>query len=189
MTTWFTSDEHVGHIRIIEYSARPFLDVDEMRRELVARHNAVVRDGDTVYHLGDVTMRDQYVQAYVAELRGTHLLIPGNHDACHPCHSKHEPARRKYLQWGFADVLPLTIEYSLPGFGPVLVSHMPYVGDHTDQERHAKWRPIDAGLPLLHGHVHEKWLRSGNQINVGVDQWNYAPVSEAQLVALLTSAS
>ena len=97
--------------------------------------------------------------------------------------------RAKYLRWGFADVLPLTIEHVLPDFGPVLVSHMPYVGDHTDKQRHAAFRPIDAGLPLLHGHVHEKWLRSGNQINVGVDQWNYAPVPEAQLVALLTSAS
>ena len=30
MTTWFTSDLHLGHVNIIRYCERPFADVDEM---------------------------------------------------------------------------------------------------------------------------------------------------------------
>ena len=52
MTLWFTSDEHYGHSKVIEYCARPFDDLDDMHAQLISRHNAVVQAGDTVYHLG-----------------------------------------------------------------------------------------------------------------------------------------
>lgn len=37
MTTWFTSDLHFGHANIIEYSGRPFPDLDHMNRALIER--------------------------------------------------------------------------------------------------------------------------------------------------------
>ena len=56
MTTWFTSDLHFGHANIIEYSGRPFRDVDHMNRALIERWNALVQPADTVWVLGDVAM-------------------------------------------------------------------------------------------------------------------------------------
>ncbi len=54
-----------------------------------------------------------------------------------------------------------------------------------DDDRFPEYRPIDNGKVLLHGHVHERWLTNGKQINVGVDVWDYAPVSEQQVRNLL----
>jgi hypothetical protein len=63
--------------------------------------------------------------------------------------------------------------------------------------REAKWKSScrntipqfrlrDEGLPLLHGHVHEAFReartpRGTRGINVGVDVWDYFPVSEQRL--------
>ena len=49
--TYFTSDQHFGHLNIIRLSHRPFATVDEMDDELLARWNAKVKDGDVVYVL------------------------------------------------------------------------------------------------------------------------------------------
>jgi calcineurin-like phosphoesterase family protein len=46
-------------------------------------------------------------------------------------------------------------------------------------------RPVDNGLPLIHGHVHNSWKVNGRQINVGVDVWDFTPVSEADLSLLV----
>lgn len=42
MANFFTSDEHFGHRRIIEYCSRPFKDLDDMANQMLASHNAVV---------------------------------------------------------------------------------------------------------------------------------------------------
>ncbi len=50
---WFTSDTHFGHANIIRFCDRPFKDIQEMNERLIANWNAVVRPGDSVYHMGD----------------------------------------------------------------------------------------------------------------------------------------
>lgn len=51
---YLTSDTHFSHANIIEYSKRPFANVDEMDEALVNNWNKVVTPKDIVYHLGDV---------------------------------------------------------------------------------------------------------------------------------------
>ena len=46
-------------------------------------------------------------------------------------------------------------------------------------------RPKDDGGWLLHGHIHEKWRQNGRQINVGVDAWNFAPVSDDTICEMI----
>ena len=55
---FFTADEHYGHTNIIKYCRRPFSTVQDMDRELVRRHNEVVKDSDTVIHAGDFTLQN-----------------------------------------------------------------------------------------------------------------------------------
>lgn len=67
-----------------------------------------------------------------------------------------------------------------------LACHLPYQGDSHDDRRFVGQRPADAGLVLLHGHVHERWKVNGRQVNVGVDVWDYRPVSDPQILSALT---
>jgi calcineurin-like phosphoesterase family protein len=180
VTTWFTSDEHYGHRNIIEYSGRPFANVDEMTRELIARHNAAVSKDDEVWHLGDFSLDERLVPQILPQLKGRHRLVVGNHDRCHPCHKKSNGATRRYLLYGFE-----TVSFQVH-MGPWLLNHLPYVGDSSHEARYPEWRPKDDGRWLLHGHVHELWKVRDRMINVGVDQWDYRPVALNELEKMRT---
>ena len=52
--TYFTSDNHFGHERVIQFDKRPFVSVEEMDAEMIRRWNAKVGKGDLVYVLGDM---------------------------------------------------------------------------------------------------------------------------------------
>lgn len=184
MALWFTADEHIGHANIIRYANRPFRDVDHMREELIERHNAVVQPGDSVWHLGDVALSEKHVAPYIARLHGNHMLIMGNHDACHPCRKGHQAAVRRYVDHGFKAVyerFTLLLTAS-PFFVAALACHMPYVLDDPRHEKYGQYRPKDEGAVLIHGHVHGHWQVNGRQFNVGVDVNDYAPISESALV-------
>jgi len=58
-----------------------------------------------------------------------------------------------------------------------LFNHLPYSGDSKEQERFNNYRPQNKGQFLIHGHVHNNWRFKDNMINVGVDVWDYFPVS------------
>jgi calcineurin-like phosphoesterase family protein len=176
MTIWFTSDEHYGHARIIEYCNRPFRDVDQMTEELIKRHNLLVKEEDLVIHVGDFTFKQALMPAILERLKGRHALVAGNHDGCHRCHNNYEKATHKYLDAGFVSVAQSTVVENF------LVAHLPYVGDYS---RYGQFRPKDEGLWLLHGHVHEAWKVRDRMVNVGVDQWSYAPVSLEELKTLV----
>jgi len=190
VTRWFTADLHFGHVNIIRYCARPFASVAEMDDALVARWNDVVADDDEVYVLGDVALGPiAATLPLVGRLRGTKLLVPGNHDRCWPGHGpKAEGWVERYLDAGFAAVLPEVVELQLGGTA-ALACHFPYRGDSHAEERFLPHRPTDDGRVLLHGHVHTSWRVDGRQINVGCDVWEYRPVAEAELIAVLKDVS
>jgi len=70
----------------------------------------------------------------------------------------------------------------------MLACHFPYVGDSQHEDRHAEHRPKDQGRWLLHGHTHSKEKINGRMIHVGVDAWNFMPVSETELAVLVSRA-
>ncbi len=59
----------------------------------------------------------------------------------------------------------------------VQLSHFPFQGNNVDP-RYPEKHPIDTGGYLLHGHVHQHWKHQGRMLNVGVDVWDFYPVSE-----------
>ncbi len=186
MARFWTADLHFGHGNIIRYSHRPFADVAEMDRGLVARWNAMVGPDDEVWVLGDVamgTIADSL--AHVGELRGRKVLVAGNHDRCWHGHGERaKPWVDRYLEAGFSQVLQGSVTTEVAGT-PVLVCHFPYEGDSHDEDRFTEHRPADEGAWLLHGHVHERWQVHGRQINVGVDVWDWQPVPEATVAAII----
>lgn len=197
MTTYFSSDLHFCHDRIIGYSVRPFKTVQEMNEKLVEHWNATVKPTDTVWCLGDVAMGAiEESLRLCSRLHGQKHLLCGNHDRpwagwqTHRPGKKHDWTKRYMEEGGFASVLDgLTVPgiqlRSVTGIAYARMCHFPYEGDHTEQDRYLQWRPKDEGSWLLCGHVHEAWRIRGRQLNVGVDQWAYRPVSEATLADII----
>lgn len=82
MTTFFTSDSHFGHSGIIKFCDRPWTNTVDMDLELIDNWNSVVKQNDTVWHLGDVSWhRDKEINQDIFDsLNGKKHLIIGNHD-------------------------------------------------------------------------------------------------------------
>jgi calcineurin-like phosphoesterase family protein len=189
MATFFTADQHFGHANIIGYCSRPYRDVSDMDAALVANWNSMVGRHDTVHVVGDVAMgRREESMPHIGRLAGYKILYPGNHDRCWYGHGQRAtPLEQDYLDAGFDEILQGPQTLAIAG-REVLVCHLPYRGDSGDVERYSRFRPVDEGMWLLHGHVHEKWLRQGRMINVGVDVWDFAPAPEQAIVKLIDDA-
>ncbi len=190
MARYWTSDLHLGHSNIIRYAGRPFADVEEMNGALIERWNDVVTHADEVWVLGDVALgRIEETLGFIEQLRGRKVLLTGNHDRCWHGHgAKAERWLKRYADAGFDKIHHGNIETTL-GSTPVMCSHFPYRGDSQDHERYPHHRPIDTGAVLLHGHVHEQWKVRGRQINVGVDVWDFRPITDEQLLEVFPELS
>lgn len=186
MSVWFTADLHLGHENIMRYSGRPFANAGAMNRALIDKWNEVVGDGDDVWILGDFAMgKIDETLPLVADLAGRKLLLAENHDRCWAGHGRRsESWTDRYLDAGFAEIQQGEVMLDIEG-AAVLACHFPYRGDSQDRERFRPHRPADSGRWLLHGHVHERWRQSGRMINVGVDAWDYRPVSAGALSELI----
>jgi calcineurin-like phosphoesterase family protein len=195
MTIWFTSDNHFGHINVLRYCGRPFWSSEQCDEEMIKRWNEVVKPGDTVYHLGDVALSINHVKRVLPRLNGNKVLVVGNHDLVHPIHKNKkgkksiESMTKEYLDAGFSRILPsgdIHIFAVKEGFRQFRLSHFPTKNcyDPYHNDKHDKWKPEDTGILNLCGHVHQSWLIKGNNVNVGVDVWNFRPVSMEQLLEL-----
>ena len=184
---YYTSDHHFGHARIVGLSARPFVDVDEMNETLIARWNSTVSDNDTVWILGDIAMGGylRTLETCVSRLSGHKILVPGNHDRCWQGHERVTDAHiAAYVEiGGIAEIVNNPEPHIIDGT-TVRVSHFPYAMPGSGQ-RYEQRRPVDDGSWLLCGHVHEHWRQNRRQINVGVDAWDFAPVPETAIAALI----
>ena len=176
---YITSDTHFSHARISELAARPFGSVAEMDAELIRRWNDTVAPADVVLHLGDVVLGSIADSLpLTAQLNGRKFLVPGNHDRVSPATQSRRAIARftpLYEQAGWI-ILPEIIEGTRRGTR-LLASHYPYSGDTQDSDRHSSHRPVDRGIPLLHGHTHDRENGPvGHQFHVGVDAFGYAPI-------------
>ncbi len=195
MTIWFTSDTHFSHKNSMRYCGRPFFTTEQMDEAMIANWNRLVKPEDTIYHLGDVTMHAANLVHIMPRLNGHKILIIGNHDLIYPYFEKRG---KKFMdkmwdvyQGVFHEIHPsgyevLFVRDSL--LDPLLtrLSHFPtkdcYEPRH--QDKHDAFKPKDTGILNICGHVHQAWLKRGNNINVGVDVWNFEPVSLETVVSL-----
>lgn len=174
-----TADTHFGHARISELAGRPFDDVAAMDAELVRRWNETVSPDAVVLHLGDVALGPlEQSLALTSRLHGRRYLVPGNHDRVSSATQTKRAIERflpLYEAAGWT-VLPESLRGERHG-RPLFASHYPYRGDSQEVERHQRHRPIDEGLPLIHGHTHARDRGAdGRQFHVGVDAFGYAPI-------------
>lgn len=189
---FFTSDTHFSHHNIIRYCDRPFIDTDQMDEEIIRRWNETVGPDDTVFHLGDIALGPiEKSLALVSRLNGYKIAKLGNHD-------------RPFMRAGKPDEMSWWDEYSkvfdevwhwtneqkiLISGEEFSISHFPYTGDHTPNDRHSDHRLFDDGTSLIHGHTHTKdrlthSVKGTPQIHVGVDAHDFKPVSEIEILRL-----
>ena len=181
--TWVISDPHFGHERVAKL--RGFESSVEHDQNLLRTCRRRFNEGDTVWWLGDIAFngwRDR-IPVTVSTLPGEHHLILGNHDRAHPLNSRGHLYAFEFLRW-FSTV-QLAARVSWNGQGAML-SHFPYSGDHTKEERYNEWRLPDCGKTLIHGHTHSKNVVSWStketlQLHAGVDTWE-GPVPLSELL-------
>ena len=135
---YYISDLHLFHEASIRFDNRPFDSVQEMNETIARRWNRKVTNGDTVYILGDISMREKKDEliALVSCLKGRKVLIMGNHD---------DISDYRYAQL-FDEICDYKeIHDSIKGKSYDLVlSHYPIFS----------WKGMNRGAILLYGHTH-----------------------------------
>ena len=170
---FFTSDTHFDHEAIIWLCNRPFTCVEEMNAKLIENWNATVGPGDTVFHLGDFSMKGTQRILHIREyLNGKIHLILGNHDI--PKINLASPIQDVFES--------ITEQQSIMIDGiKIILNHYPFLCFPGQYNPHM-WQ--------LFGHVHTRENNTGcdrdrlkylfpTQYDVGVDNNDYRPVSWA----------
>jgi len=156
MKYYFTADFHIGHANIIRYCKRPFKDVNEMREKIIRNWNTIVKDEDIVFHIGD------FVSSY--EKVNIENIINRLNGQIIFIKGNHDRGPLFKIQ----DAMFILGQQQL---------HLV----HIPEEAQADYNLV--------GHVHEKWKtkKVGDHfcINVGVDQWNFTPVSIKQISRII----
>lgn len=171
MTFWFTADTHFGHINIIKYANRPFLNVEEMNLTLIKNWNNLVQPNDTIYHLGDFSFMPWWASLELLQkLNGQKHLILGSHDK--------RILKDKELMSYFISVSQFK-EIKIP-------DSEVYKGSQNITLCHyamLTWNKSHYGAWQLHGHSHGSLPDDPNalRLDVGVDCWNFKPVSYEQI--------
>lgn len=190
-TLWFRSDDHFGHDKLAR-EIRGFETVEDHDEALIEWNNNYVRPDDTVFCLGDFSLKGpSFFAPILSRLNGHWHLISGNHDGCWSGHREGFKNIKSYIDAGFESVQPF-LRRKIDG-EQVLMSHFPYTGDHTELQRYTQYRLRNEGLALLHGHTHSSEIISyvhnvpsnSLQIHVGLDAWNLNPVNIDQVVQIL----
>ena len=158
-----TSDLHLGHANVIEYTNRPFRDADQMDNALWDNLRATLDSDKVLVVVGDVAVRDglnavTWQQIRDLDCRQRHLVI-GNHDLT---------GAGQLRAQGFDHVWSLMVSGGEP---PLIWTHYPL-------------NEVPDGYVNIHGHVHDDPPRRTPHINVSVEQLDYAPVPLTALRAL-----
>ena len=155
------SDTHFGHDNILKFlkedksHVREFASTEEMNERMVENWNSVVKDGDIVYHLGDVYFGQGH--SVLPRLKGSKRLVLGNHDN----------GKSEHILKHFQKVM---VWRMFPEFD-CLLSHVPV---HDSALYKVKYN--------LHGHVHHNSLQDPRYVNCCVEVRDYKPIAIEEIL-------
>lgn len=175
MSIWFISDTHWGHKNIIQYSNRPYADVEEMNEALIENWNEQVKPEDTVYHLGDFAfMPFRDFSKMLWRLNGHIQFIKGNHDKVIDQHST------ELLRSGKIESIQSYLEIK-PAGQMICLFHY---GQRV-------WNKSHHGSIMLYGHSHGSLPPFGKSVDVGVDckeiTHEYRPIHLDEVLAYMSN--
>lgn len=165
---FFTADIHLLHPSVIEFERRPFATVEEMDNEIIYRWNNIIEENDEVYIIGDVYLGNKTeATALIKMLKGKKYLINGNHD-------KLNTEQKSLFVW-VKDYYKLRVNDKR-----FILFHYPIY----------EWDGKTKGYIHLHGHSHTTShgdIKLKNKVNVGMDLWNYTPVSMDKILEYISA--
>lgn len=174
---YFTSDIHFGHANIIKHCNRPFMgytapgidfvpSVQVMDRTIINNWNKKVKEIDSVYFLGDLSFYNvEKTIGLVNQLNGKKYWIAGNHDNKLIKH----PELTSLFEW-VKNIETIYVQDSAveKGRQKIVLCHYPMMS--WDSSYHGSWH--------FYGHAHGNCQHPSKvAIDVGVDSWNFCPVS------------
>ena len=153
------SDTHFGHANVLKFTdnngnlirGSRFSSLEEMDEHIVDSWNSVVKDGDKVYHLGDVYFGQGHQVLH--RLRGQKRLILGNHDN----------GKDQNLLSNFSKI---QVWRMFPELN-MLLTHVPVHPDSLEYK--VQWN--------VHGHLHQHLVNDNRYFNASVEQLAYTPIN------------
>ena len=173
--TLFVADTHFGHAGILSPRMdrpRPFETIEAHDEALVAAWNKAVRRDDIVWHLGDFAHKcsPEYAASIQARLNWRIHLVRGNHD---------EVAEELAWAGPIVDVQRVFVQDpGMPKPQGIWVSHY----------AHRVWPNSWRGDLHLYGHSHGATPGTRTSEDVGVDCWDWSPVTLARILARMTES-
>ena len=169
MITFFTADLHLGHADIVTSRMarpRPFASIEEHDEAIISRWNeTVLSNSDDVYVLGDFSLGldAAALERAFRRLRGRKHLIVGNHDH----------ARTLRLPWSSkpADLRRIAVDHG-DRRHDIVACHYPM----------RSWVRVHHGSLHLYGHTHGSLPGTRRSCDVGVDVWEFRPVTLPEIV-------
>jgi len=198
MKIYFSADYHLDHANIIKYANRPFIhkgDLNEdetwvsqeikdkrkqeMNLTITKNHNKRLDDEDLLYHVGDFCFGNS-AKYWENQLNGDIVHILGNHDKNNGVKTYITHAIMKF------------------GGNVVYVVHRPPKNEQMETlESHI----ISMCDFIICGHIHNLWKHKKIEvwshgcrveklaINVGIDVWNYEPVSIISILKYISKVN
>lgn len=165
--TYFTADLHFYHENIIKFCNRPYANAEIMNVELLKNINETVGEHDELYILGDFGFApSQKVKPILNQIVCKNLhYVYGNHDKC----MKVPDIQRMFKTFSvYGDI---AVEGQR-----IILFHFPLL----------EWDAGHRGSWMLHGHCHgtlvlPEMLKDKKIVDVGLDCWQYKPVSFDEL--------
>lgn len=155
---FFTADEHYWHRNIIEYCSRPYADVVEMNEAIIANHNSIVGQSDTTIHAGDFALcQKEDAEKIIRRLNGKHVFMNGSHDRW----------MQEMNKWHL-------IQIKFQG-QRVYICH--FCMKTWPASHYNTWH--------LYGHSHGALGPVGKSWDIGVDNNNFFPLSEDDVIKIM----
>ena len=177
MSIFFIGDTHFFHNNVIKYCNRPFKDSEEMNRAMIDNWNSVVKPTDHIYHVGDFGFaHEDKLYNVLKRLNGVKHLVWGNHDKII---RKSTLLRSKFES--LSELKEIYVQHhSFPeGKQKIVLCHYSM----------RVWNKAHWGAYHLFGHSHGTLLDDPNSLSfdVGVDSWNFTPVSLEEVINKMTT--
>ena len=160
----YSADLHAIHANIIKLSKRPFANMEEMNARIIQNFRARVKPDDDLWIVGDFAhwhATEAELRAVFDQIPGRKHLVPGNHD------------NQRILGLPWTTVCRDIVEVR-DGNSRVTLCHYPLITWNGSRKSNA-----------IHGfgHVHQNWSGSRNAVNLGVDLWEFKPVTVKEMWA------